>query len=283
MAAAPESGITRAAGRAELDLTRPPTVIAALDDFRPDIVINTAAWTAVDQAEREPGGAFAVNRDGAGALARLCAARAIALIHISTDYVFNGEKNAPYSETDPPDPLNVYGRSKLEGEQAVMEAGGRHLILRTSWLHSPHEGNFISAMLNAARRRGSVRVVSSQHGSPTSAPHLARAIWTMAARLAADADAPGGLFHVANGGVTTWAGLAREVFAISAALGGPAAKVEEIDSDDFPATARRPRNSALDCAKLERQWRIRLPGWREGVRENTEKMLRNRGWKDARI
>jgi dTDP-4-dehydrorhamnose reductase len=256
-----------AVGRPALDLCEPATITRAMTDFRPDVIINTAAYTAVDKAESEPQAAFALNHDGARLLAEAAASRGAAIIHVSTDYVFDGTKAGAYVETDATNPLGVYGRSKLAGEQAVAAATPRHIIVRTSWVHSAGGANFVRTMLRLAGERDVVRVVDDQAGCPTYAPHLAAAVLELA-RLASGADATAsiwGTYHAAGQGSVTWCGLAREVFRVSADLGGPSARVDAIGTQDYPTPARRPMNSQLDCSKLATVAGIRLPPWQDGV------------------
>ncbi len=255
-----------AIGRPEFDLAEETSVAAAVARERPDVVVNAAAYTAVDKAETEPAVAHAVNALGAGYVARACAAHAIPIIHISTDYVFDGTKDAAYLEGDSTGPVNVYGRTKLEGEQRVAEACERHLILRTAWVHSPWGANFVKTMLRLAATRPSINVVGDQKGSPTYAPHLAGIVLAIAARIAADpAGMRWGVYHAVGGGETTWFGFAREVFRRAAEQGLPAAKVAAIAASAYPTPARRPANSRLNCDRLRLLLGLELPDWRVGV------------------
>ena len=263
-----------AVGRAALDICEAKSIERALSAISPTVVINSAAYTAVDKAESEPERAFALNRDGARLLAEASAKRGIPMIHISTDYVFDGTKHGAYSEDDPTSPATVFGRSKLEGEEAVRATNPKHLILRTSWIFSPTGRNFVRTMLAQAGEHESVRVVDDQRGSPTYAPHLVTAILDLAAMASKpDAALPWGVFNAANTGTTTWRGFAEEVFERSRELGGPSAKVEPIRSTDYPTPAARPANSELDCSKLERTFGLRLPAWQTGVAECVERIL----------
>lgn len=261
-----------AIGRPALDLVKLPTILRTLSDARPDVIINTAAYTAVDKAETDVEAAFALNRDGAARLAEAAAQRNVPMIHLSTDYVFDGFKASPYVETDPTGPRSVYGRSKREGELAVMAANPRHLVVRTAWVHSPFGQNFVRTMLRLAGERPTVRVVADQTGSPTSAEHLAAVLLDLAAGLARG-EARYGIVHAAGRGETTWAELAREVFSLAAAAGRPAARVEPIGSADYPTKAERPRNSRLDTGLLETGYGLRLPDWREGVAASVRRLL----------
>ena len=264
-----------AVGRAALDICEARSIERALSQIEPSIVINSAAYTAVDKAETDAERAFALNRDGAGLLAQAAARRGIPIIHLSTDYVYDGRKSEPYLEDDAPEPATVYGRSKLEGEHAVRDANPRHVILRTAWVFSPSGKNFVKTMLGQAAERKAVRVVDDQRGSPTYAPHLVTVILELARRLSKpEAAGPWGVFHAANSGTTTWRGFAEEVFQRSAELGGPAAEVEPIASADYPTPAQRPANSQLDCSKLERTFRMRLPAWQVGVADCVQRIVK---------
>lgn len=265
----------KALGRPELDLIDAATVVHAFERESPDLVINAAAYTAVDRAEEEEELAFAINAQGPAILSEQCARRNIPLIHISTDYVFDGAKPAPYREDDPLSPLGVYGRSKAKGEQAVMERAEKYIILRTAWVYSPFGHNFVKTMLRLAGERDKILVVDDQYGSPTYAPHLAKAIAAIIARLADDEmDSPWGVYHAAGGEETTWCGLAREIFARSREGGGAFAKIVPVTTKDYPAPARRPANSRLDCSKLQRVFGIALPRWREGVAECVGRLIK---------
>jgi dTDP-4-dehydrorhamnose reductase len=255
-----------AIGRPELDLADETSVAAAVAHERPDVVVNAAAYTAVDRAETEPTVAHAVNALGAEHVAKACAANAIPIIHISTDYVFGGTKHGPYLEDDPTGPVNVYGRTKLEGEQRVAKACERHLILRTAWVHSPWGANFVKTMLRSATTRPSIGVVDDQKGSPTYALHLAGIVLALAARVAADGTR-WGVYHAVGAGETTWFGFAREVFRYAAEQGLPAADVAAIATSAYPTPARRPANSRLNCDRLRLLLGFELPDWRVGVHD----------------
>jgi dTDP-4-dehydrorhamnose reductase len=255
-------------GRPDVDLVDEKSVAAIVAGERPDVVVNAASYTAVDKAEAEPEIARAVNALGAEYVARACAANSIPLIHISTDYVFDGMKDDAYREDDRTGPINAYGDSKLEGERRVAEACEQHLILRTAWVHSPWGANFVKTMLRLAADRPSISVVDDQRGSPTYAPHLARIVLAVAARVAADRAATDwGIYHAVGGGETTWFGFAREIFRLAAEHGLPAADVVAIATSAFPTSARRPANSRLNCDKLRRLFGLELPDWRVGARD----------------
>jgi dTDP-4-dehydrorhamnose reductase len=255
-------------GRPDIDLVDEKSVAAAVARERPDAVVNAAAYTAVDAAENQSGPAHAVNALGAEYVARACAANAIPIIHISTDYVFDGMKDSPYREDDATGPVGAYGRSKLEGERLVAKACERHLILRTAWLHSPWGTNFVKTMLRLAADRPLIKVVDDQRGSPTYVPDLASVVLAVAVRAAADpAGTRWGVYHAVDGGETTWFGFAREVFRSASEHGLPAAKIAAIATADFPTAARRPANSRLNCDKLHLAFGLELPDWRMGVQD----------------
>ena len=250
-----------AAGRPELDLTDADRVGQVIDAIRPSAIINAAGYTAVDLAESEPGRAFALNRDAAARLAAAARQAAIPLIHLSTDYVFDGHKPGPYDEDDPASPLNAYGRSKLAGEEAVRDACPTAVVLRTSWVYGPAGRNFLRTMLDLATTRDEVRVVDDQHGAPTAAADLADAILAIAA-----AD-PGraGLYHLTASGETTWYGFAAAIFAGWRERGHQVPRLMPIASADYPAAARRPANSRLDCSRIAASLGIRLPHWQASL------------------
>ncbi len=262
-------------GRPALDLCAHPSILRTLADNAPDVIVNTAAYTAVDKAESERDAAFALNRDGAGLLAEAAAARGVPIIHVSTDYVFDGTKPTPYVETDPTAPLNVYGASKLAGEQAVAAANPRHVILRTAWVHSPFGQNFTKTMLRLAADRPRLNVVADQLGNPTYAPHLAEAILEIALRLRGRDAGDGlyGLYHATGTGETTWHGLASAIFEQSRALGGPAAEVAPIPTSGYPTPAARPANSRLNCSRLKSAFGVALPPWQDGVSACVTRLL----------
>ena len=270
---------TIALGRPRLDLERPETVEQALRAAAPDIVVNAAAYTAVDDAESEPDRAMLVNTEGAGAVARAAAGIGARLIQISTDYVFDGASPIPYDENAATGPINAYGRSKLAGEEAVRRAAPDHLILRTSWVYSPWGRNFVTAMVRLAESRDEVGVVSDQYGNPSSALDLADAILAIARRWnAGDRIGIGQIYHVAGGGsIASWFDLASHVFAECARLGLAAATVRPILTADWPTAAMRPHNSALDCSRFRRDFGHALPDWRESVSEVVARLAGERG------
>ena len=261
----------RFAGRETLDLAS-GDVGRFIRESAPSAVINAAAYTAVDRAESEPEQAFRLNRDAPAAAARSCAELGVPFVHISTDYVFDGAKRAPYLETDPRQPLGVYGRSKAEGEEAVEAAGGHHTILRTAWVFSAFGSNFVRTMLRLAETREEVGVVADQQGNPTHARDVAWAAVLAAERLRAGDLTAQGLFHVAGAGDTTWAGLAEAVFAESAGRGGASATVRPITTAEYPTPARRPANSRLDTTKLREIFGWAPGPWRESLKAVLDEM-----------
>ncbi|MEQ1576420.1 MAG: dTDP-4-dehydrorhamnose reductase [Hyphomicrobium sp.] len=255
-----------AIGRPRLDLTQSASVQKFLDDTSPGIVINAAAYTAVDKAESEPGLANAINAQGPGDLATACAARNIPLIHISTDYVFDGTKSSPYLEVDPVAPLGVYGRSKAEGEDAVRRLNLRHVIVRTSWIYGPDGSNFVKTMLRLASERDVIGVVADQHGAPTRADDLADALLGLATGLNNSPDENRwGTYHLAGRGETTWHGFAAEIFRHAAEAGLKAPQLNRITTSDYPTPARRPAYSVLDQCKAEAALGLKLPDWRDSL------------------
>jgi len=260
-----EAGLSYVAPkRDELDLMHDASILQQVNAQDWACIINGAAYTAVDKAESEPALAHRINGEAVGALARAAAARHIPLIQISTDYVFSGDADRPYRVEDVTGPINVYGASKLAGEEAARAAGGRCVIVRTSWVVSPWRQNFVKTMLRLAAERSHLRIVGDQRGSMTSAEDLARAVWVMAMRLA-DGHAQGGTFHFANEGELSWAELASEIFRLSAARGGPSASVEPIATSDYPTPARRPYNSRLDLSALKPAFDLAPRPWRDAL------------------
>jgi dTDP-4-dehydrorhamnose reductase len=266
----------RAVGSDEFQVTcvgRPTLDLAALDQVKlaaaigaADVLVSAAAYTDVNRAEAEPDLAERVNARAPGVLAAFAKARGIPLIHLSTDYVFDGTKPTAYTELDPINPINAYGRSKAAGERIVAATDAHHVILRTSWIYSPFNRNFVRTMLALARKQSEVRVVSDQIGHPTSAADIADGILTVARNLAAGhGDDRCGTFHMAADGSASWADFAAAVFAASAERGGPSARVVPIASTEYQTPARRPANSRLDCAKIARVHGVSLPHWQSSL------------------
>ena len=253
------------AGRERIDLSTGDSaepIATAIGSLRPAAVVNAAAYTAVDRAEQEREQAMRLNAEAPGHIARACADHDIPLVHISTDYVFDGTRADAYREDDPRRPLGVYGDSKAQGEAAVEAAGGRAAIVRTAWVYSAFGSNFVKTMLRLAGEREEVGVVADQHGCPTWAEDVAHACLLLARRLVEHDPGAEGLFHAVGAGEATWAEFASAVFAESAARGGPSAQVRPITTADFPTPARRPANSRLSCARLEAAVGWRPPPWR---------------------
>jgi dTDP-4-dehydrorhamnose reductase len=254
-------------GRPDLDLAGPAdAVMEAVERARPDVLVSAAAYTQVDRAEAESDLAFAINERGSRALARASDTMGVPIIHLSTDYVFDGLKPEPYVEDDPTEPAGVYGASKLAGERAVLEANPNSVVLRTAWVYSPFGTNFVKTMLRLAGERDEVRVVADQRGNPTSALDLADGIMAIAHRLKGSSDAAQrGVFHMVGRQEASWAELAEAVFGAAAKSAGPRARVVPISTADYPTAARRPANSRLDCNKLARIYGIELPEWRPSL------------------
>lgn len=256
-------------GSAELDIADADQVAAAFARYRPQLVINAAAYTAVDRAESEPERAYAVNRDGVAHLAGQAALLGAPLLHLSTDYVFAGDADVPYREVDGVAPTGVYGASKLAGERALAAGCPQHMILRTSWVFGAHGNNFVKTMLRLGREREELGVVADQRGGPTPAAEIARALWQLAERYRAQAELPWGLYHFAGQPACSWHAFAEAIFAEALELGllARAPRVRAIATVDYPTPARRPAWSVLDCGKLMDACAITQPDWRVGLRE----------------
>jgi dTDP-4-dehydrorhamnose reductase len=256
-----------AVGRPAFDFERPETIDACFEQAAPSLVINAAAYTAVDAAESHQAAARAGNHTGPLRLAELAAKAGIPFIHVSTDYVFDGEKRAPYTEDDPTGPTGVYGATKRDGEVAISATPARAIILRTAWVYAAHGKNFARTMLGAARRTKQLRVVADQRGTPTSAPDLAAAILHIVETIRDYGwrEDYKGIFHATNAGETTWHGFATKIFEIAAPLGLEPPEVTPIATADWPTPAKRPADSRLDCGKLERVFGTRLPLWSDSA------------------
>jgi len=266
-------------GPPELDLAGDTRAIfEALRAARPEAIVSAAAYTAVDKAEGETDLAFAINARGAGAVAAAARELGVPIVHISTDYVFDGSKESPYVEDDPTSPTSVYGASKLAGEDAVLAEHGNSAILRTAWVYSPFSANFVKTMLRLASDRDEVGVVADQRGNPTSALDIASAVITVLENLAKSEDRElRGLFHMTGTGEASWADFAEAIFAASAALNGPAARVRRISTSDYPTPAKRPANSRLDSSRLGRIHGVQLPDWRTSTEEVVTRLVRSNG------
>jgi dTDP-4-dehydrorhamnose reductase len=250
-----------AVGRPDLDLERPGSADRLISAVVPDVVINAAAHTAVDDAEREPQRAYRINAEAAGEVAAAALEHGAAIIQISTDYVFDGAAAEPYDESAVPDPLNVYGKSKLAGEEQVRAANPRHVIIRTAWVYSPFGRNFVKTIMKAAETRDTLTVVDDQRGSPTSALDLAGALLHMLQGELAFGE----IYHVAGCGSTSWCGFAEAIMEDCRRLGLAAADVQPIASADWPTAARRPVNSALNSFRFEHDFGYSMPRWEESL------------------
>lgn len=265
-------------GLPEIDLSRPETLDAPVCEARPDVIISSAAYTAVDKAESERNLAEAINADGPAELARLAAALNIPLLHLSTDYVFGGDKDGVYVETDTPGPVSVYGLTKLSGEMAIEKATDNHVILRTAWVYSPFGNNFVKTMLRLGETRTEINVVADQHGCPTYAPEIARALLAVARRVATDRDpALRGIFHLTGQGETTWAGFAEAIFAGAAQRGRSPVRVNKIPTSAYPTPAKRPANSRLSGEKLFDVYGLRLDPWEASLEDCLDRLLGSQG------
>jgi len=260
-----------AVGRSDCDLANPDSLRDCFRSVGPDVVVNPAAYTAVDRAESEPEHARTVNAQAPGILADECARSGALLVHYSTDYVFDGTADAPYTESSPTHPPGVYGRTKLEGEQAIAASGCRHLIFRTSWVFGAHGANFLKTILRLAAERDSLKIVSDQIGAPTSASLLADATAQILGRLthSPSADLPLGLYHLAAAGHTSWFDYARLVVESARKAGRPIKLAPDallpIPSSEYPTPAARPKNSRLDTTKFRQSFGLHLPDWTSGV------------------
>jgi dTDP-4-dehydrorhamnose reductase len=254
-------------GRGQFDLTDAQQLRQQVQRVRPDLIINAAAYTAVDQAETEPQVAFAINAVAPGILAEEAAALGIPLIHYSTDYVFDGSKSSPYTEDDAPNPLGVYGQSKLAGEQAISAVQGQHLILRTSWVYSAHGRNFLLTMQRLLQEKPELRVVADQIGAPTWAGTIARSTLALIERWQAGQTGAWGTYHLTAQGETSWFGFAQAIGEALRAQGKPCANLIPIPSSDYPTPATRPLNSRLDGRRLQREWGVSQPDWQTALHE----------------
>lgn len=261
--------------RPDVDLLHPGSIETAIAKFRPDVVINPAAYTAVDKAESEPEQAYSLNRDGARAVANAARVQGAPVIHLSTDYVYDGNKIGAYVESDPVDPQGVYGRSKLEGELAVAEANPRHVVLRTSWVYAPFGSNFVRTMLRLAAERDRLRVVDDQIGCPTYAPDIASAIIGMSRKLTNSGwhSDFAGVTHLAGPDALTWCAFAREIIRENAERGGRFVPVDPISTSDYPTAASRPANSTLSTERLRATFGIRLPPMRESLSDCLDRLV----------
>jgi len=247
------------------DFDTPESLLGLLDRLRPSVVINAAAYTAVDKAEQESEAAFRANALAPGVIAQWCAAHGVPMVHYSTDYVFNGQGTAPYMEDEATAPLGVYGSSKRAGEEAVRAAGGRHLIFRTAWVYASHGGNFLRTMLRVGAERDELRVVADQVGTPTPAALIA----DVTAQALQHSGQLSGTWHLTASGQTSWHGFAEAIFAEAVAMGvlAKAPSVQPISSAEYPTPAKRPAWSVLDNSKLQHDFGIELPAWQAGLHQ----------------
>ena len=258
--------------RKAVDITKSAAVSAVLDREAPDLAINLAAYTAVDRAESEPEAAWAANCAGAAHIAAACDESATPLIHLSTDYVFDGRKTGPYREEDAVGPLGVYGRGKEAGERAVRAAVARHVILRTAWVFGAYGANFVKTMLRLAAERPVLRVVADQRGCPTAATDIAAALMVIAGHIERG-EAKWGTYHFVGAGAASWHGFAQAIFDLAAPQLGARPQVEPITTDQYPTPARRPMNSVLDCRKIAEAFGISSPPWRTALASVIRELL----------
>ena len=259
-----------ACGRAELDLASPDSIRTRVREVKPDIIVNAAAYTAVDKAESEPALAAAINGVAPGILAEEARRLGALLVHYSTDYVFDGEKSEPYVENDVPNPLNEYGRSKLAGERAIAAAGCAHLIFRTTWVYAPRGKNFLLTILRLARERDELRIVADQVGAPTSAAAIARATARVIEEAGLWPREPGprwGVYHLTAGGKTSWFGFTQSILDRTAFMVPARPRLIPIPSSEYPTPARRPRCSVLGCEKFRGRFRFDLAPWDQALDE----------------
>ncbi len=254
-------------GRDRLDLADAEQIRQQVRGNRPGLIINAAAHTAVDLAESEPDAAYAINATAPGILAEEAKALGVPLIHYSTDYVFDGSKPAPYTEADTPNPLGVYGQSKLAGEQAIAAVGGEYLILRTSWVYSNHGKNFLLTMQRLLQEKPHMRIVADQIGAPTWAGTIANSTRVLIERWQAGEAGQWGTYHLTARGETSWFGFAQAIGEHLRAQGKACAELEAIPSSAYPTPAKRPLNSRLDCSRLQQQWHVSQPQWQDALRE----------------
>ena len=260
--------------RPQLDITDENRVHQVFKRFSPSVVINAAAYTRVDQAEDESDLAFAVNKKGPAYLARYCADNGLALIHISTDYVFDGTKGRPYREDDPIAPLGIYGQSKAQGESIIRSTLPEHVILRTSWLYGVYGQNFVKTILRLAAEKTEMQVVADQFGSPTSAADLAKAVLIIAGKIAMAGKIPWGTYHYCGKGITTWHGLAEKIIELAAPYSElKVRQVAPITTAQWPTPVKRPPYSALDCTRLESQFGIVRERWQRSLKQTIERIF----------
>ncbi|MFK3797313.1 dTDP-4-dehydrorhamnose reductase [Pseudomonas sp. NPDC088444] len=254
-------------GREQLDLSQPESIRAVVREIKPDLIINAAAHTAVDQAESEPDLAYAINATAPGVFAEEAKALGVPFIHYSTDYVFDGSKEGVWNESDTPHPLGVYGSSKLAGEQAIAKVGGQYLILRTSWVYSLTGRNFLLTMQRLLQEREKLTVVADQIGAPTWAGTIAQSTRELIERWRDGKPGAWGVYHLTASGETSWFGFAQAIGQELIKAGKPCAALEPIPSSAYPTPAKRPLNSRLDCSRLQQEWGVSQPNWRDAMLE----------------
>lgn len=262
------------AARPQMDLLVPESIERTIGAIRPDLIISAAAYTAVDQAEDEPGVAMAINGEAPGVIGRAAARIDATVVHLSTDYVFDGSGERGWTESDEVAPIGTYGTTKLAGEEALAASGARFAIMRTAWVYSPFGNNFVRTMLRLAESRDSLNVVADQFGNPTSALDIADALLAMADRWQADpAHGIDATYHFAGTGTTNWADFARSIFAESEARGGPSCTVSGIPAADYPTKAVRPANSQLDCSRFVQAFGHVAPRWEDSLAEVMTRLI----------
>ena len=258
-----------AAGRAELDISQPKSIGKFIESQSPNIVINAASYTAVDKAEEEQEIAYAINRDGAANLAMVCKEHNIPLLHISTDYVFDGTKKDAYSESDNTSPLGIYGTSKWQGEEGIREKCPQHIILRVAWVFGAQGNNFVKTMLRLGKERDELNVVADQFGGPSPAKYIAETLIALAEKYKKDKTLEWGTYHYCGTEKTTWCEFAKEIFkqAKEQGLIEKEIKVNAITTEEYPTSAKRPANSMLDCSKIKKTFGIEMPSWKTALNQ----------------
>ncbi|QDH16898.1 dTDP-4-dehydrorhamnose reductase [Swingsia samuiensis] len=262
-------------GRPEFDFDKPETISDVVKKYNPDAIVNAAAWTAVDLAETEKEGADRANNTGPTLLAKISAELDIPFIHVSTDYVFSGDKGSPYTETDPTSPQTVYGSTKATGEQAVLAQHNKSIILRTAWVYSAHGKNFVKTMINAGAKNPALKVVGDQSGNPTSSDDLAKAILDILNKISKEGwkDNYKGIYHATGSGDATWYELAVKALKEAEKHGQALPEITAIKTEDWPTPAKRPKDSRLDNSKLEKTFNVRLPNWHESVEKTVQSLF----------
>ncbi len=261
----------------EIDLTKPKEAESIISKHNPKVIINAAAYTAVDKAEEEKDFAFKINGESPGLIARYCAQKGIIFIHYSTDYVFPGSGEKPWKEDDKTGPLNIYGESKLAGDEAVVKAGGKYLIFRTSWVYDHQGKNFLKTMLRVGKEREQLKIVNDQTGAPTYALHIAKYTLEALNKATSSGKFPNGIYNLCNSQFTTWYGFATKIFEL-AGKKGMKLKVKEvlpINSSEYPTPAKRPHNSRLDLTKLRNTFGIDMPSWDTALKSCMERINEN--------